>query len=149
MHDETDFQDNTRVERVDSGCKLGTIQVQRSSILRVVRGKGVGRTLRLGSSRVMAGRVAEADMVLDDPGASRRHFEVVCLPTGYVLRDLESTNGTMVNRVTVAECRLSDGDIITVGETDIGFFEETTVSKPMMDEPLDEVPPPDPHITRR
>ena len=135
MSDEPKFPDATRVERLSSGFKLETIQVQRKSVLKVLRGAGAGRTIQLGTSPVVAGRVEESDLILDDPAASRRHFEVVYLPSGYILRDLDSTNGTMVNRVDVTECRLSNGDIITVGETDIGFFEETVVSEPMKDMP--------------
>jgi hypothetical protein len=133
VNEELKLKDPTKVERLDSGYKLETIQVQRKSLLKVIRGAGVGRTVQLSASRMVAGRVEEADLLLDDPAASRTHFEVISLPSGYLLRDLESTNGTAVNRVEVSECRLSNGDIITVGETDIGFFEETIISEPKID----------------
>lgn len=134
MSDDLKLKDPTKVERLDSGFKLETIQVQRKSLLKVIRGAGVGRIVQLSASRMVAGRVEEADLLLDDPAASRMHFEVISLPSGYLLRDLESTNGTAVNRVEVSECRLSNGDIITVGETDIGFFEETVISEPLLEE---------------
>jgi len=137
MDDDLKIQDATKVEKVDSGFKLETIQVERKSVLRVLRGAGTGRTIRLGNSRMVAGRIEDADLLLDDPAASRRHFEVISLPTGYVVRDLDSTNGTSVNRVEIAECRLTNGDIITVGETDIGFFEETVISEPLRDSDLE------------
>ena len=43
-------------------------------------------------------------------------------PTAFVVVDLGSTNGTMVNGVKIAgEQRLRDGDIISVGSTHLRF----------------------------
>ena len=76
---------------------------------------------------MVAGRSEDADLVIDDPSASRQHFEVISRFGSQVMRDLRSTNGTMVNGVKVVECRLTNGDIITVGSTEIGFFEQKKV----------------------
>jgi len=116
--------------RIASARKVETIVVRRRSVLRVVRGVGAGLELRLADDPIRAGRSDDADLILDDPAASRNHFEVTPYRGGYVLHDLGSTNGTEVNRVSVLECRLSNGDIITVGETDVGYFEETQVQQP-------------------
>jgi hypothetical protein len=67
------------------------------------------------------GRLKECDVVLSDPGASRRHAEVRRADGDYVLADLGSTNGTMVNERTVSEHRLEDGDRITIGRTVLEF----------------------------
>jgi pSer/pThr/pTyr-binding forkhead associated (FHA) protein len=116
--------------RVASLRRLKTLQVTRRSVLRVVRGAGEGTVLQLGEGPSLAGRSEVAELIIDDPAASRRHFEVAPSHGSYVLRDLGSTNGTQVNRVTVVECRLANGDIITVGETDVAFVEETAVASP-------------------
>ena len=42
-------------------------------------------------------------------------------PTGFLVVDLGSTNGTRVNGATVSEHQLKDGDAITVGATRIRF----------------------------
>ena len=39
------------------------------------------------------------------------------------IRDLNSTNGTLVNDVDVDECPLRDGDLITLGLTNLEFRE--------------------------
>lgn len=109
---------------------LDTIVVKRRSFLRIVRGIGVGLEVRLDEQAVNAGRSDDADLILDDPAASRKHFVVKAGQGGHVLHDLGSTNGTQVNRTPVLECRLTNGDIITVGETDVAFCEETDVEVP-------------------
>src|SRR5262245_53118393 len=56
-----------------------------------------GRAFDLAKDRVIIGRLAESDIVLADPGASRRHAEVRRDGGEFVISDLGSTNGTMVN----------------------------------------------------
>ena len=71
------------------------------------------------------GRDALADIVLDDPGISRRHSEVRVTNDGPHLvtsiRDLGSTNGTFVNGERITSVRLQDGDRLTVGRTAVVF----------------------------
>ncbi|MDY0001479.1 MAG: FHA domain-containing protein [Polyangia bacterium] len=116
--------------RVSASRHNATLVVKRRSMLRVVRGAGAGTEVLLDNAAIRAGRADEADLIIDDPAASRQHFEVSPYHGGFTLRDLGSTNGTEVNRVLVLECRLSNGDIITVGETDVVFVEKTDVDEP-------------------
>lgn len=78
----------------------------------------------LGAMTVL-GRDDTADIVLDDPGISRRHCEVRVTHDGprlmSHLRDLGSTNGTYVNGEGTDATRLADGDVITVGRTEVLF----------------------------
>lgn len=80
-----------------------------------------GRTFPLDRDRVIIGRLAESDVVLSDPGASRRHAEVRRESGDYYITDLGSTNGTMVNEATIGERRLEPGDRITIGRTVLEF----------------------------
>ena len=79
------------------------------------------RTFPLAKDRVIIGRLGESDIVLADPGVSRRHAEVRAEDGQYVIADLGSTNGTMVNESTVGERILQEGDRITVGKTILEF----------------------------
>jgi len=79
------------------------------------------KAFRLSKDRVIIGRLAESDIVLDDPGASRRHAEVRRQDGEFVIADLGSTNGTMVNESTVGERTLEEGDRITIGKTVLEF----------------------------
>ena len=47
--------------------------------------------------RIVLGRAPTNDVVLHDERASRVHAEVVATATGWLLRDLQSRNGTTVN----------------------------------------------------
>ncbi|MBI5528703.1 MAG: FHA domain-containing protein [Deltaproteobacteria bacterium] len=104
--------------------------IEHICLLKILRGKDAGTILELGEETVAAGRSEYCDLFIDDPSASRQHFEVGGQYGMHVLTDLDSTNGTMVNGVRVAECRLSNGDIVTVGATEIGFFEQKKVRAP-------------------
>lgn len=67
------------------------------------------------------GRAADADVRVDDPGASRRHAEIRIVWNGaeyeFWLVDLHSTNGTVVDGQRVTETRLGNGSRITIGAT--------------------------------
>jgi hypothetical protein len=80
-----------------------------------------GRRFPLLKDRSIIGRLAESDVVIADPGTSRRHAEVRREDGEYVISDLGSTNGTMVNESTVAERTLQEGDRITIGRTVLEF----------------------------
>jgi pSer/pThr/pTyr-binding forkhead associated (FHA) protein len=67
--------------------------------------------------------MADCDVVIPDPGASRHHAEIRRTEEGFVLSDLGSTNGTMVNEATVSERLLEEGDRITIGRTVLEFRE--------------------------
>ena len=68
------------------------------------------------------GRGSEADIIVDDPGISRRHLEIRVTPDGVVASDLGSTNGTFVEGHQVPAATLVDGNTITIGRTRILFW---------------------------
>ena len=67
------------------------------------------------------GRDNTADVILEDPGISRRHTEIRVTSDGPHLvasiRDLGSTNGTFVNGERITSQHLADGDRVNVGRT--------------------------------
>lgn len=64
---------------------------------------------------LIVGRSHRCDVVIDDPGVSRRHLRLVFRDGSWVLQDLESTNGTTVNGVCVGRCQLRPGDQLMLG----------------------------------
>ncbi|HEX9968664.1 MAG TPA: FHA domain-containing protein, partial [Acidimicrobiales bacterium] len=80
-----------------------------------------GNRISLGDDPVTIGRLPDCDVVLEDRNISRRHAEVRRIPNGFVVVDLDSTNGTRVNGAGVKERRLEDGDEITLGSSKIRF----------------------------
>jgi putative nucleotidyltransferase with HDIG domain len=78
---------------------------------------------------VRAGRLGSLEIVLDDSSVSRRHAELrYQSPVGWVLRDLQSTNGTYLNgvRLAGAEKPVRPKDIVQFGK--IAVLVEATES---------------------
>ena len=81
-----------------------------------------GERIEIGQKTISIGRLAECEITLADQNVSRRHAEVRATPNGYVIADLGSTNGTLVNGERLqSDRRLADGDIVSVGATHIRF----------------------------
>jgi phosphoserine phosphatase RsbU/P len=71
---------------------------------------------------VVIGRSPNLQLTLDHDTVSRRHAELFCDPFGrWWIRDLGSTNGTVVNGERVAEKVLQPGDRIGIGDYSLFF----------------------------
>lgn len=82
-----------------------------------------GQRIVLAGAPVVLGRQADCDLVLQDDQASRRHAQVEPGPDGFVLVDLGSTNGTLLNGQPVdGPAALEPGDRIVVGDTLVRFI---------------------------
>ncbi len=69
------------------------------------------------------GRGSEADIIVDDPGISRRHLEIRVTQDGVIASDLGSTNGLFVEGHQVPAATLLDGNTLTIGRTRIMFWD--------------------------
>lgn len=67
------------------------------------------------NDRITIGRAEDADVVVDDPGASRMHAAISRTSDGYFIEDLGSKNGTLVNGRPVVKALLDEGDQIQIG----------------------------------
>lgn len=93
------------------------------AFLKIVAGAGQGLNVPLPvEGKLVVGRRG-GDLVLDDPMVSGRHAEIEALDDGWVVRDLGSTNGTMVDGRLVREARLKVGVEIVVGGTRLVLFQ--------------------------
>jgi hypothetical protein len=80
-----------------------------------------GRAHTVSSPKVVLGRSRECDVRVSDLNVSRRHAELRQDGDEYWIVDLGSMNGTLLNGRRVERERLSDGDRITLGSTDVVF----------------------------
>ena len=73
----------------------------------------------IGALPLAVGRDASADIVINDLALSRRHFVIVCEGGTYLLKDLNSQNGTWVDgrRAAAEPTKLSHHDCILAGRT--------------------------------
>ena len=68
------------------------------------------------------GRSNANDLVIIDKEVSRRHAMIDCIGGIYVVEDLNSKNGILVNRKRRPRALLRSGDIITFGQIDVVFY---------------------------
>jgi hypothetical protein len=80
------------------------------------------------------GRRLDCDVVLADPRVSRRHAQLRWRSGRYVLFDLGSTGGTMVNGHPIKEAVLEPGDVFSLGGVDIIFGIDTAESERASDQ---------------
>ena len=80
----------------------------------------------LDKNPVAVGRGEAADVRVEDQSLSRRHFLIVREGFGYLLKDLNSQNGTWVDgrRADAAATQLKHHDCIAAGRTLFLFSED-------------------------
>ncbi len=84
-------------------------------------GEDKGTSYFLKSSRAIVGRGSTADIKIKDAKSSREHAELTKVKNSYVVTDLGSQNGIMVNDLKINQHTLSDGDTIIIGKTVLKF----------------------------
>lgn len=113
-----------RVNRleVEQAEPVPTVAVAPTGRLMIVDGKGTGHRFAIGTGSFLIGRAGECDLTLDDARASSQHASVTWVEgSGYVLKDMESQNGTRVNGHPTAEHQLKDLDRIEIADTVLVF----------------------------
>ncbi|VAW32477.1 hypothetical protein MNBD_CHLOROFLEXI01-3293, partial [hydrothermal vent metagenome] len=94
-----------------------------SANLLVEKGEMNGTTLPITKHQIIIGRdFGTADIVVTDPLVSRRHARISWIATQYIIEDLESSNGTIMNGKLLATSHLLEsGDRIDLGQTTLLF----------------------------
>jgi hypothetical protein len=67
------------------------------------------------------GRSQECDIVVSDPNVSRKHARLSRADNGFVVEDLGSTNGTLLDGAPIDRERIESGDELTFGQTTARF----------------------------
>ena len=95
-------------------------RVRRTKLL-VISGPLQGREFVVNRDTFTIGSGSHNDLTIEDSTVSKRHCEIVVEQTGYLIRDLDSTNGTLVQGVRVSSAHLAPGSEIQLGKTRIVF----------------------------
>ncbi|HUS57806.1 MAG TPA: FHA domain-containing protein, partial [Planctomycetota bacterium] len=87
------------------------------------------QVIKLGSELVIIGRNPSCKIRLDDPGVSRNHAEITHADGKWFVRDLGSSNGTIINdKLTRAQkVQINSGDVLRLGQTTFTFVDEVAV----------------------
>jgi Protein of unknown function (DUF3662)/FHA domain len=68
------------------------------------------------------GRSQDNDIVIHDPNVSRRHARISRADNGFVVEDLGSTNGTLLDGAPIDRERIEGGDELTFGQSTARFI---------------------------
>ncbi|RCS54595.1 FHA domain-containing protein [Bremerella cremea] len=83
----------------------------------VIQGDDQGRRFELARDTTSIGRDRGNEIVLHDTEISRRHAEIRRTEQGFMLFDLQSSNGCFVNQTRQTDCELHHGDRLQLGHT--------------------------------
>lgn len=88
-------------------------------------GPYAGKSVSLPAGKtIVVGRNRDIDLPLPDLKLSRKHCQITNNDNDFVLRDLNSTNGTFVNGTRLTgEMKLNAFDRVVVGDTEMEFHE--------------------------
>ena len=104
----------------------------RRVMLRVTAGPDQGAQIQVARPRITVGRSAVNDLVLTDTSVSGTHLQIsLGDKRGILLRDLESTNGTLAGGLRVREAYIEPGATISLGKTDVLFLSADEIEVPL------------------
>ena len=74
------------------------------------------KSLETDQAEVTIGRNENNDIYINNLGVSKKHARIVRQNGTYIIEDLKSTNGTLLNNKRIQKARLTTGDVVTVGK---------------------------------
>ena len=89
--------------------------------LKVLKGGQKGTVFKLKEESFSIGRALSNEVILYDDKVSSRHADIIRANGRTLLRDLGSTNGTLLNDKPVESAEVEPGDILQMGDTVMSF----------------------------
>jgi len=115
------FSDETTLVRQAVAGRMVGLSPNHDAALVILDGDGKGKRIPLTKSQIVMGR-KQADVILTDPEASRRHCALLIYGDFAVVKDMGSANGTKLNDRLVKEGLLKTGGTIQIGTTVFQFM---------------------------
>lgn len=92
----------------------------------IASGERAGQRVDFDQDKVTIGRSDSNTFTMDMPSVSAEHCALILRGNRYIVRDLDSTNGTSLNGTPIREARVRHGDIIKVGDVELLFEDESS-----------------------
>ncbi len=83
------------------------------------------------------GRSEENEIVISNPNVSRRHARLLRSENGFIVEDMGSTNGTLLDGAPIDRERIESGDELTFGGVTARFVRRANGEDPSSQEPWD------------
>jgi pSer/pThr/pTyr-binding forkhead associated (FHA) protein len=119
------FRFEQLAEEIPKRATLVVPELSSAPRLQVSSGPQEGAVFPLDKPKMVIGRAGREqrwDIMLSDRSVSRPHAQILRVDEDFVLTDLGSANGTLVNGEAIQEAApLKNGDAITAGETQLIF----------------------------
>lgn len=112
MQDETIIGSSKVGQRLDAIVKKDQV-----SCLMYEKGRKIPMV-----SKISIGRASDNDVVIDSKLASRYHALIQKIKDDYYIKDLDSTNGTLLNGQTLPKgkyVKLGHNDTVSIGKTNL------------------------------
>jgi pSer/pThr/pTyr-binding forkhead associated (FHA) protein len=90
--------------------------------LMVIKGPIIGERFFINKKIFTIGRNPDSDILLDDITVSRQHAVIEKKGDDFLIKDMESLNGTYINGKIIELSRLNNGDRIQIGKYLFLFF---------------------------
>ena len=74
------------------------------------------KTIVFDKEVISIGRHSDNDVHIDSLSVSSQHARIVKYHKKYIIEDLDSTNGTYLNKKKISKEKLADNDVITIGK---------------------------------
>jgi len=84
----------------------------------MITGSLKGKTYTIDTDKTI-GRGSDNDIVFDEGTISSHHCEIILQYGVFIIKDLDSTNGTIVNGKKIKEFQLNPGDEIKISSVNI------------------------------
>lgn len=113
--------------------------MKKTPVLIVLSETDKGQTFPLTNKAYLCGRSTSNIISFKDPTVSSTHCEFVKTDSNtYLVRDLDSTNGTKINGISIKSLELKNGDIIRLGRIELLYsldsdFQTSTETKTIID----------------
>ena len=88
---------NTFVAATGSATAVAKPGEQKATKLVVTAGEKVGTEIALAGRQLTIGRAGDSDLVVDDEYTSTHHAKLVFINGEWLIQDLDSTNGTLLD----------------------------------------------------
>ena len=77
------------------------------------------KTIESDKNEIIIGRNAANDIAIENLAVSKQHAKIVKQDEAYYIEDLNSTNGTYLNKIRITKKNLNNNDIIIIGKNSL------------------------------